>query len=63
VIVEENQTHILIALSFDLCGGAGGKAGKHGRPGKGGNMGKGGKGHEWCVELAKTSFEIMGDFI
>lgn len=50
-MVEEDHTHLLIALSCDVRGGAGGKPGKHGEPGKGGDMGKGGKGHEWCVEI------------
>ncbi|KAI1129448.1 hypothetical protein F5Y10DRAFT_290977 [Nemania abortiva] len=47
VVVHEDQTHLLMAVKWDLSGGKGGKPGKHGQPGRGGSGGKGGKGYEW----------------
>lgn len=47
VIMDQNSTHLIMAVSWDLKGGTGGRAGQHGAPGKGGKGGTGGQGWKW----------------
>lgn len=42
ILVDENDTHLLMAVSSDVSGGKGGAPGKHGRTGLGGKGCKGG---------------------
>lgn len=49
--MNEDDTHLLLAVSWDVSGGAGGTAGQHGRPGNGGQGGRGGEGYSWFVVL------------
>jgi hypothetical protein len=49
IMVDDAESNLLMAIDWDVKGGAGGKVGLHGRPGKGGEKGRGGKGHEWLV--------------
>jgi hypothetical protein len=45
--VDEDKTHLLLATSWEVCGGKGGVAGEHGTPGPGGKGGKGGRNITW----------------
>lgn len=45
--MNEDNTHLLMAVSCDVRGGEGGIAGKHGTPGDGGKGGRGGEGWRW----------------
>ncbi|KAN0122123.1 hypothetical protein V8E51_000449 [Hyaloscypha variabilis] len=47
VCVDENNTHLLLAMSWEVSGGKGGASGEHGSPGLGGKGGKGGLGVTW----------------
>lgn len=47
IIVDDSQTHLLMALDWDIRGGTGGRPGQHGHAGKAGLKGFGGKGHDW----------------
>ncbi|KAE8448991.1 hypothetical protein EG329_008579 [Mollisiaceae sp. DMI_Dod_QoI] len=45
--VDEDETHLLLATSWEVRGGKGGVAGEHGAPGPGGKGGKGGQDISW----------------
>ena len=45
--VDEDNTHLLFAVKWDVRGGRGGAPGRHGDPGAGGRGGHGGQGHVW----------------
>ena len=49
VFVDEESTHLLFAVQFEVHGGKEGKPGCHGKPGKEGLGGNGGGGHTWYV--------------
>ncbi|KAN0083855.1 hypothetical protein V8E54_002943 [Elaphomyces granulatus] len=51
IVVDDAESNLLMAINWDVRGGAGGQAGQHGQPGKGGEKGRGGKGHEWEVQI------------
>ena len=45
--VDEQNTHLLLAVKWDVRGGLGGAPGLHGNPGAAGRGGHGGQGHVW----------------
>ena len=47
ISVDEDNTHLLFAVQYDVKGGKGGSPGCHGQAGSGGQGGNGGAGHEW----------------
>ncbi|KAF7506176.1 hypothetical protein GJ744_012156 [Endocarpon pusillum] len=47
VFLAEDETHLLLACSWDTRRGKGGLAGRHGNPGRGGRGGRGGAGCTW----------------
>lgn len=47
ISVDEDDTHLLFAVQWDVRGGDGGAPGRHGQPGRGGQGGNGGAGHKW----------------
>lgn len=47
IVTHESNTHLLMAVSWDIRGGQGGIAGMHGTPGAGGIGGRGGAGYTW----------------
>jgi hypothetical protein len=49
--VDENRTHLLLAVSWDVRGGLGGAEGHHGQPGIGGTGGLGGQRFVWYLRL------------
>jgi hypothetical protein len=59
ILVDENMTHLLIAVEWDTRGGSGGPPGHHGKPGKGGPGGKGGVAYEWYSYLAEFVAEYI----
>lgn len=62
VVVNENSTHLLMAVSFDVRGGKGGNAGVHGNAGIGGAGGIGGQGWKW-KELVGYKFHCTNSCI
>ena len=51
IYVDEHDTHLLQAASWDVRGGFGGEEGHHGEPGIGGAGGAGGQRFIWWVPL------------
>jgi hypothetical protein len=49
IYVDENKTHLLQAVDWDVQGGKGGVAGHHGKGGRAGKGGRGGRGLKWFV--------------
>lgn len=47
ISVDEDSTHLLFAVQWDISGGRGGDPGHHSEPGLGGHGGYGGSGHQW----------------
>ncbi|RDW66553.1 hypothetical protein BP6252_10188 [Coleophoma cylindrospora] len=47
IMVDEDKTHLLQAVDWDVRGGKGGPPGEHGSPGKAGKGGRGGHGISW----------------
>jgi hypothetical protein len=47
ICVDEDKTHLLQAVNWDVQGGKGGAAGRHGKRGRGGKGGRGGHGLKW----------------
>jgi hypothetical protein len=47
ICVDEDNTHLLLATTWDISGGKGGGAGEHGIPGPGGKGGEGGRSFTW----------------
>jgi hypothetical protein len=47
IVLNEDSTHLLMAVSCDVSGGKGGIAGQHGLAGEGGRGGTGGQGWRW----------------
>ena len=47
VSVDEDNTHLLLVVQYDVNGGDGGEPGKHGAAGLQGAGGVGGAGHKW----------------
>ena len=45
--VDEENTHLLFSVNWDVSGGLGGAPGHHGNPERGGRGGHGGQGHTW----------------
>jgi hypothetical protein len=59
IILDENNTHLLMAVKYDVRGGQGGNPGQHGQPGDGGTGGRGGDGHKWCEVPLKLKGTIV----
>lgn len=47
IYVDEDKTHLLLAINWEVRGGKGGSAGEHGTPGPGGKGGRGGQSITW----------------
>ena len=47
--VDEDKTHLLLGVDWDVKGGKGGSPGKNGVPGVGGKGGSGGQAISWFV--------------
>ncbi len=47
IYIDEDKTHLLMAVTWDIHGGRGGPPGEHGSPGQGGRGGRGGLGYTW----------------
>jgi hypothetical protein len=47
--VDEDKTHLLVAVDWEVKGGQGGPPGQHGTPGLGGKGGPGGQPLSWSV--------------
>lgn len=55
IYVDENQTELLHAVTWDVSGGKGGEAGPHGQGGEGGAGGKGGGAVVWYVTMSSVN--------
>ncbi|RDW71671.1 hypothetical protein BP5796_07705 [Coleophoma crateriformis] len=51
IMVDEDKTHLLQAVDWDVRGGKGGPPGEHGCPGLAGKGGSGGRGISWLVNV------------
>lgn len=47
VTVHDDDTDLLLPISYNVNGGEGGKSGSHGMPGEGGRGGRGGNPYAW----------------
>lgn len=59
VFLDEDETHLLLACSWDTRRGKGGPPGRHGNPGRGGRGGRGGAGCTWSVALQSSTHFLL----
>jgi hypothetical protein len=59
VFLDEDDSHLLLASSWDTTGGKVGPADRHGNPGRGRRGGRGGAGCKWSVALQSSTHFLL----